>query len=682
MLPEQHCGWCAEELSEEASRCPRVLECGHFFCTRCVLGCAVCPECEDRTQECPIGNGQETSDDTKALPPRSISFLKTSQQEPCSPADKDLAETCHLCDDAHPATFWCQDCKEAMCTMTAEIHQKSRMARHHVVVGIEEASATKLEVPQLVCKVHEGKPFCAYDLQCQQLICGLCATIGSHRGHECKEIAQVVAEFQSEVDKWVVEGQALVQMLQAQADAVAESAAKVEAIKAAAHSQIQALFDKLRQELASKEGVLLRQVDQAAKQRHFELHDRKQCLGNLIACGSHGVSFGQAAAAATVPEKLVEIKQELQELVEHLRRAANQSSVLGWPACEGQGTSAEWNVCVKIVEPNVGQFLLDACIVTVASRSICPETRTGQTGIQSQEQEDNLDATRRDDTSAPVLVVEGSTVEPLLFDVGDVNKCDESGCSPIFIAAREGRADYIQALVAAGGNVNKSDKHGTSPISVAAQKGNADCVLALVSVGADVHECHYHSKTSLIHTAAEFGHADCVRALLSAGIDANKCDYMYMSPIHFAARSGNADCIRAILAAGGNAHVNRRDLHHMWPLFYATENGSLECIEALVSAGADVNQFDDYQDKWPMCIAVLSGNADAIKILAKAGADVNKCSKYGDSIWRYASRKFNADCIRAIIAAGADMQTFVNACANDSHMRLVLKEAIVNANKS
>jgi ankyrin repeat protein len=97
---------------------------------------------------------------------------------------------------------------------------------------------------------------------------------------------------------------------------------------------------------------------------------------------------------------------------------------------------------------------------------------------------------------------------------GDVNKCDNDGGSPIYIAAQKGHADCLNILLAAGGDVNKCMNDGCSPIFIAAFKGHADCLIILLAAGADARSSW--KGTSALDKARQKNHSECVRVLEAA----------------------------------------------------------------------------------------------------------------------------------------------------------------------
>ena len=61
---------------------------------------------------------------------------------------------------------------------------------------------------------------------------------------------------------------------------------------------------------------------------------------------------------------------------------------------------------------------------------------------------------------------------------GDVNKCDNNGFSPIYVAAQNGHAECLQLLLASRADPRSSWK-GTSALDTARKRNHAECVRLL-----------------------------------------------------------------------------------------------------------------------------------------------------------------------------------------------------------
>jgi ankyrin repeat protein len=94
---------------------------------------------------------------------------------------------------------------------------------------------------------------------------------------------------------------------------------------------------------------------------------------------------------------------------------------------------------------------------------------------------------------------------------------DSAANAPLMVAAREGKADVVRALLSGHDvNVNITDAQGNTPLIEACRFGHNDVALALVERRADVKVKNREGQTALM-LAVKNGHDDVVRVLKEAG---------------------------------------------------------------------------------------------------------------------------------------------------------------------
>ena len=70
----------------------------------------------------------------------------------------------------------------------------------------------------------------------------------------------------------------------------------------------------------------------------------------------------------------------------------------------------------------------------------------------------------------------------------DVNKADDQGMMPLYVASEKGHCNVVEELLRGGADVNKANAYDATPLSVAIQSGHHDVVDALLRGGADVNK--------------------------------------------------------------------------------------------------------------------------------------------------------------------------------------------------
>ena len=146
-VPE--CVVCREGYDDQ-NLCPRILSCGHSFCTRCLD--RLFTEERDRFR-CPTCRVEvNVSQDGVVGLPKNFALLSIFDVKP----QQESLFDCEVCDDKHPAIFWCFNCKQDMCKDAAGFHTRCKATRDHQIISLESATATEL------CSKH-SEPFRLFD---------------------------------------------------------------------------------------------------------------------------------------------------------------------------------------------------------------------------------------------------------------------------------------------------------------------------------------------------------------------------------------------------------------------------------------------------------------------------------------------------------------------------------------
>ena len=103
-----------------------------------------------------------------------------------------------------------------------------------------------------------------------------------------------------------------------------------------------------------------------------------------------------------------------------------------------------------------------------------------------------------------------------LLDKGaEVDRANDGGGTPLFVACQEGRADAARLLLDNGAEVDRATEDGATPLYIACEKGRADAARLLLGNGAKVNMAEKDGRT-LLDIAKSQGHSSIV-ALLEEG---------------------------------------------------------------------------------------------------------------------------------------------------------------------
>jgi ankyrin repeat protein len=122
----------------------------------------------------------------------------------------------------------------------------------------------------------------------------------------------------------------------------------------------------------------------------------------------------------------------------------------------------------------------------------------------------------------------------------DVNKCTDSGASPLYIACQKGHDKIVKILLTHGADINKSRYNGYSPLQIACHSNHIDVVVELLKVQnpkVDIDLCDSNECTSLFF-ACEKGYTNIAIILLEHHADPHRCNKKGHSPFTVAQEEG------------------------------------------------------------------------------------------------------------------------------------------------
>ena len=182
---------------------------------------------------------------------------------------------------------------------------------------------------------------------------------------------------------------------------------------------------------------------------------------------------------------------------------------------------------------------------------------------------------------------------------------DQAGNTPLILAAWQGDADKVAALLGAGADVNASNRQGMTALMASTWgrtgRGDAGIAKALIARGANVNAANIHGRTALMEVAGN-GNAEFAFLLLDAGADVNAQTVNGGTALHEAAINGHTGIVGALLRKGARPGVANSQAQT--PLMLACDCAGPrqacpwrpDIVRLLIAAGADVNARDGHGD--------------------------------------------------------------------------------------
>jgi uncharacterized protein len=217
----------------------------------------------------------------------------------------------------------------------------------------------------------------------------------------------------------------------------------------------------------------------------------------------------------------------------------------------------------------------------------------------------------------------------------------------------------VERFVATGVDVDATEDDGTTPLMRAAHGHSPDIAKLLIDAGANVAARNRYGVTAL-YLAAHNGDAATTRALLVAGLDANTALPGGETALMTAARNGSTDVVGALLSGSGDvdafADLGADNDRTAAPSGFGTPDNAgygAGSRRAPRRNRADVGAREQWYGHTALMSAAAAGNADVIRLLIEAGADVNAVDDEGASALSLARANGHSEAAAALLAASA-----------------------------
>ena len=239
----------------------------------------------------------------------------------------------------------------------------------------------------------------------------------------------------------------------------------------------------------------------------------------------------------------------------------------------------------------------------------------------------------------------------LLDQKVNVNGTSADGTTALHWAVHNSDGDMVDRLIRAGANVNAKNEFGTTPMSEAVSTGSTVVLEKLLKAGADPNTALADGMTALMAIARTTNVA-AARLLLDHGANVNtKEQQRNQTALMFAAAQSQAEMVKELVKRG--ADLNARATVNNMSTASFNPSGFLEWpanVSAEPRAGGPLAG-----GLTALLYASREGCTECVKAMIAGGADVNLQDPQGVTPLIMATQNLQFDTAAVLIKAGADV---------------------------
>lgn len=166
-------------------------------------------------------------------------------------------------------------------------------------------------------------------------------------------------------------------------------------------------------------------------------------------------------------------------------------------------------------------------------------------------------------------------------------------------AALGGNHHLVEYLLECGSPVDPVDDTGITPLILAASADRYDCLRILIGKGADVNTKNSRGQSALQYACSK-GYIKIVKLLLENDAFVNNKDVLRATPLHRAASQGRIQIVELLLNSNQNLEIDAQDSTGCTPLHLACEEGRDQVCVMLVQVGGAKLDIQNVEKKTPL----------------------------------------------------------------------------------
>jgi ankyrin repeat protein len=191
----------------------------------------------------------------------------------------------------------------------------------------------------------------------------------------------------------------------------------------------------------------------------------------------------------------------------------------------------------------------------------------------------------------------------------------------------KGILNVAKLLLDRGAAVDAKDQSGSTPLAVAALFGKLELVELFIDHGATIDATDCSGETAL-YNASLRNHSEVVAALAAHGAKLDLQNNNGMSAFFKAASTLKIDIMDILTECGGD--TDTRDNNGCTALARATMAKNMPLVTHLLQLGVDIDAEDS--DKWtPLFTAMIHNDESLLRLLLTYGSSLGKTDNYGNT---------------------------------------------------
>ncbi|XP_038056809.1 E3 ubiquitin-protein ligase TRIM71-like [Patiria miniata] len=280
---------------------PKMLDCLHSFCLKCLEEMMSKQKSEVEKITCPVCRREMQVPDG-GLQSLSSSFFLSSLVDEVKEQEAVLGDasaptaTCD-CGEGKEVIWRCLDCSDNLCQECRKAHERVKSTKDHQIISLGDWQESKIlpaEHSKPItrrCTIHTDQTLCFYCDTCDTLICSMCAAL-DHRSakHNFLKIDDSIRSFRSEVDNILQKFEKCRQRFKSTENSIVHARTRLQKKLAQARGDIDAKAEAEITKIRNKAKLLTDKVDKIGQERDSKyekalIHNRKQirCADQTIA---------------------------------------------------------------------------------------------------------------------------------------------------------------------------------------------------------------------------------------------------------------------------------------------------------------------------------------------------------------------------------------------------------------